>query len=575
MDMVGGSTKKMQHAQKHERLPLIVISIISLFGSLLLFGSSLHGTFVYDDAAIMERKDLRQISAVWTTVWSQRTNAGGTVNEGYRPLSMAMYALQYSIFGDNPFSFHLFNILLHALTTISVYLLVVALFKQQPLAFFSALLFLFLPIHSENVSAIRYREDILSAFYMIWSWLAFLKAQEVQKRQWLWYSISGVLYLGCLLSKELLLFSPIIIWIISLKHSAVQRSTARCAVVFGTGLAVYIGLRMMVYGIHGVDVTVSQPPFNPLIGTDALTHIATTGKIFLTYVAKSFIPLNLSVTYSFNHFPVVSHPFASWESLIGLLLIGVMLFVAVRYRQTPAGVGTVIFLVSFIMVSKLLLRSADIFAERWMYFPSIGLIIPAAWFLSREYKKYPGMVIGLLLFVLGWYAVIDVERSAIWKNSMTLYQSMITDAPESAWAHYSMANYLLTLGKVEEAEKEALVSYAISPQLYESVELLGQVAGYKQDYEMAGTYFQAAIKLNTDNPVAHLNYALVLSKQKRYNESIDYLSDLLAKRPTDMRVRYVMALNLYKLGSYNEAEKFFDWDNSTPIDQKISQLEAF
>lgn len=567
--------KKIHLSQINRRLPLIAISVISLFGSFLLFGNSLHGSFVYDDVTIQERSDLLNIRAIWSTVWTQRTHAIGAKNEGYRPLSTATYALQYSIHRDNPFYFHLANIVLHAFTTTSVYLLVHALFGQQLMAFFASLLFLFLPIHSENVSSIRYREDMLSALAMIWSWLTFLWSQQESRKQWIWYIISGLFYLCSLLFKELLVLSPLIIWITSPKSSRASRSLLLWFAVFGTGLAFYIGLRVMVYGIYGLDPTISQPPFNPLVGTSLATHVATTGKIFFSYVAKSFIPLNLSVTYAFNHFPVVIHPLASWESMMGFLLMGTMIFAAVRHRQNPVGVGAVIFLVSYVMLSKLVLQSADIFAERWMYFPSIGLVIPAAWLLSLGYKKYSAIAIGLLLIILGWYAVINVERSAIWKNSTTLYQSMVKDAPQSAWAHFLLADHLLRMGNVHAAEKEAQAAYSISPERYETIELMGEVAGNKQEYETASKHFQTAIQLDPDNPVAHMNYAIVLSKQKRYEESIDSIANLLVKRPKDYRVRYVMALNLYKLGRFDEAKEFFDWDNSTPVDQKISQLEAF
>ena len=75
----------------------------------------------------------------------------------YRPLSIVMFAVEYEIFGLNPFFGHFFNVLFFAFVCCFVLLLMSRLFvdKNNWIAFVIALLFASHPIHTEVVANIK------------------------------------------------------------------------------------------------------------------------------------------------------------------------------------------------------------------------------------------------------------------------------------------------------------------------------------------------------------------------------------------------------------------------------------
>src|SRR3989344_9556414 len=125
----------------------LAVLAISVILSLAIFGNGLGGDFVFDDVAVVKnRSDLKDYSYflnLFTSPYHQNMPKTGL----YRPLTMAGYALNHFIFGSSPVSFHIVNIILHALNSFLVFLLVKYLLKSGRIAFLSFILFLFHPIH--------------------------------------------------------------------------------------------------------------------------------------------------------------------------------------------------------------------------------------------------------------------------------------------------------------------------------------------------------------------------------------------------------------------------------------------
>lgn len=103
------------------------------------------------------------------------------------PLTWLSHALDYAIWGPDPFGHHLTNIILHAVNSYCVVLLVVLLLSAGrisaptaagrsgglsgrwvlPASVIAGLLFGVHPVHVESVAWISERKDVLSAFFYI------------------------------------------------------------------------------------------------------------------------------------------------------------------------------------------------------------------------------------------------------------------------------------------------------------------------------------------------------------------------------------------------------------------------
>ena len=113
------------------------ISPILFLVSVACYANTLLNGFVYDDElqilANPYVKSWHYLPQIFTTtVWSFIGAAGDS--NYYRPLMTFTYLLLWKAFGDLPFGYHLFNILLNALVVVAVYSAGQQLFKSRSFA---------------------------------------------------------------------------------------------------------------------------------------------------------------------------------------------------------------------------------------------------------------------------------------------------------------------------------------------------------------------------------------------------------------------------------------------------------
>ena len=89
----------------------------------------------------------------------------------YRPVTMLTYMANHQVSPD-PFGFHLVNILLHALVTLAVLALARELLGSLLAATVAAALFAVHPVHTEAVSNVVGRAELLAAFLVLVTLLA-------------------------------------------------------------------------------------------------------------------------------------------------------------------------------------------------------------------------------------------------------------------------------------------------------------------------------------------------------------------------------------------------------------------
>ena len=111
----------------------------------------------------------------------------------WHPLTMISYAVDYRLWGLNPFGYHLENVILHSFNTFLVAILSARLYslaKTGPddrgaafSALVAALLFGLHPLHVESVSWASERKDALCGFFFILSIIAYLDYAHVNKNE--------------------------------------------------------------------------------------------------------------------------------------------------------------------------------------------------------------------------------------------------------------------------------------------------------------------------------------------------------------------------------------------------------
>ena len=84
-----------------------------------MYAVTLHGTYIFDDRAIILRDPRIADLTLWYEFWTQQYFPDAPDNL-YRPLVSMSYAIQWGLHGDQAWAFHLVNWLLGAATAAAV-----------------------------------------------------------------------------------------------------------------------------------------------------------------------------------------------------------------------------------------------------------------------------------------------------------------------------------------------------------------------------------------------------------------------------------------------------------------------
>ena len=152
-------------------IPLRAARIVAIaLLAALPYLNGLSGDFVFDDVGVIRDNPVIQRDPAWrvfTTVYEP-----GAL---YRPLTMLSYVANARVDGG-PMGFHAVNVLLHVAVALAFYALALQLLAAPTAAWIAAALFAVHPIHTEAVTGIVGRAELLAALFSIAALLALARA---------------------------------------------------------------------------------------------------------------------------------------------------------------------------------------------------------------------------------------------------------------------------------------------------------------------------------------------------------------------------------------------------------------
>ena len=158
---------------------LFHLLLIACF-AFLFYSNSFGNFFVWNDwTLIIENylvKDWSNLPEIFTSAfWKPLL---GEPPQIYRPLVLLSFTADFSLWGLNPWGYHLSNLLLHVLNSLLVYSLMG--FYTSPLtACVGSLLFAVHPIHTEAVTYISGRVELLMSLFLLGGTVVFLATLSV------------------------------------------------------------------------------------------------------------------------------------------------------------------------------------------------------------------------------------------------------------------------------------------------------------------------------------------------------------------------------------------------------------
>lgn len=521
----------MPAAEARSRLvpPLLILAAVALS----YFNAAGNG-FIYDDTDLIRDNPLirgwHNLPEIFTTgYW---TAARGSSYGLYRPLAISSFVIDHAIGGLSPLAYHLDNILIHFLCSVMVYLVLKAVTGRGLPAAFSALIFAVHPVHTEAVTWLSGRAEILCVLLLLMSFWVFLTRRQCAP----WVFISAAVFMLALLAKETAAVLPLIVAVYLLLYDAEGGRRERLVRLakalwpFAVALLVYLLIRSYVLAEYQTppESTVPLHDFPPY--QRPLTMITA----FFHYIRLGLVPTGLSAFYYFFT--------SSWldYTVVAVLLLAAGLAVFSRKlarNHRDASFGMSVFLVSLLPVSNIV-PSGIIMSERAMYLPSLGICL----LLGLAFSRLAGLAEG---------------RSATYRPAAyalfaaaALLLSATTVARNPFWGDIDRFREaeLASAGRQVEIMPEAAISYMTLAY----VRVYNQVFG-EETYRV----IDRGLSLAPDDASLHYLKGLCLEHDGRVPDALREYEASASLSP-DHTAFYRASSMLVRLGRPGEAEAMLD-----------------
>ncbi len=171
----------------NRKITIWIIAAICVAG-FLLYGGSLQNGYNLDDDYVCENHELvKQGIKGIPEIFASRYNNSGGVMFGYRPVTIAIYAIEYQIFGESTAIGHFFNVIYYIIACIILFFFLRKLLETKfsstnlLISIVVTAIFMAHAIHSEVVLSLKNREEILCLIFCLTSALLALRYYDKRK----------------------------------------------------------------------------------------------------------------------------------------------------------------------------------------------------------------------------------------------------------------------------------------------------------------------------------------------------------------------------------------------------------
>ena len=549
----------------------IQAKLILLLTPLIIYFSTIGYDYAVDDHSIITSHDqvLSGLEGIDDIFTSNYRHGVQKFNDGlYRPLSLAVFAIFEEIAPGSPFPGHALNIGLYTLLTFLVFSFIkkLPISQANKIAFWTALFFAVLPIHTEVAANIKSLDELLSITFGLTTCLLAIKYLQQKRTSYL--ALASVTFSMALLSKEssltYLAIVPLIAYIFFPKTSFKTTIFIMAPLVIVGGLWLYIRQRVL-NSMPPLDPEVFGMLNNPLTIIDNYPdQLVSALNVQLTGLYKLFIPYPLLHDYSYNYFPIIE-----MGSLAGVLLL---LFFAAIAAITVWGIikrkywafGLAFYGITLSPVANVLFQNSTIFGERLLFTPSLGIVLTVVVLISQLKLSKRWVWIPAALAVV--YGALSFDRQRYWKDNETLFSQDIQHLEASARGNYNYATILYMKYKdgerVESLKQEALLCFdraiSIYPDYLDAWNNKGSLHIFAREYQPAEEAFLKAIEIQPLYGKAYFNLAVVYQETQRYKLAAEYYQKSIDHNIANADAYYGLGYNLGFMNEMNGARAAFE-----------------
>jgi len=462
---------------------------------LLAYGPSFRAGFIWDDDVHVtgnaQMRDFQGFFRIWTTPEAV-----------YYPLTSTFFWIETHLWGNKPFGYHLFNLIVHIANSFLVYLILQSFFEFF-IAFFAALLFAVHPIQVESVAWITELKNLLSAFFCLMSALFYLLYSGTMTRgRGKRYLAALFFFILAVLSKSQVVMLPVVFlffhWFKKDKPLPGQlKALAPFFLISLLASCWTIWEQTFHSGAFGNDWTA---PF--------LERLLRSAHILWFYAAKIAFPHPLMFLYP--KWTTDVHSFRSYFPLF-LLMLTTLFLTLLRKKIAPRVLFCLLYfavmLFPFLGFFNIYFMKYSFVGDHFVYHAGLGLMVVFACFINgiRKPKTLKWFMMALTVLVLTGMTYV---HALTFRSSETLWRDTANKNPRAWLAFHNLATVLYSRWDVMGAIRNYELALKIRPDFAEAHSNLSYLLASTHQGDLAIAHGLAAIRLQPNSAASHLNLGI-------------------------------------------------------------------
>ncbi len=548
--------QKAPATASNDRFLIFGICVFLVAIVFLVFGRTLQFPFVNfdDDRYVYENTTV--VHGLTLHGMASAFDARGEHN--WIPLTTLSHMLDCQLYGLKAGGHHLTNVLLHAASTVLLFLVLRRMTRALWRSAFVAALFAIHPLGVESVAWIAERKDVLSGvFFMLtlWAYAAYAR----NPKSWMHYSAALVFAALGLMSKPMLVTLPFVLLLLDywpLKRFTSPSVPGRLVIEKIPFLALSVAACVMTWVMQqtaGATNTLAMFPLPLRIENAFVSGVRYLGKIFWPENLAAFYPLP-------GHWP-------AWLVIFSVALLAALCVGSVAWRKKYPFLltGWFWFAGMLVPVIGLVQVGSQAMADRYVYLPQIGLYVLITWLvveLTVSFRPHLVMLAGLAMVVLAALTCRACVQVSYWSNSETLWRHALASTPDDVWAqnvlgyaiaHNNLGSALLQDGQIDEAIVQFQKVQNIDPEDAAACYNLGNAFLQEGRMDEAITQFRQALKLNPNNAIASYDLGNALLQEGQVDEAMVQFQEAQKRGVADAEAFFNLGNALLQAGRVDEA----------------------
>ena len=536
---------------------LILIAIVGT----LAYSNSFSVPFQFDDDAYIVNNPIIRTFDYFTAPWEVTTLIRHSPTSLPPALRFALitrsigyfsFAVNYRLNGLDVAGYHIFNLIIHILSGMLVFLILHAILKTDrftspageappwprewiPIA--SSLLFVSHPIHTQAVTYLSQRFASLASFFYLLSVLFYIRSRSelpgVRRRAM--YIAALVSAVAAMLTKEFTFTLPFMIALCEVTFCrGTLRGRMRLLAPFAVTLLIIPTLVFLQQAnLDSLDSTMRAITAADVSKISRTDYLLTQFRVVVLYIRLLFFPVNQNVDHdvpiphSLSEAPV----FLSFLFLLALFSAGVLFYIVSGKRKGNPELRLVAFGILWffitLSVESSVIPLGELVAEYRMYLPSVGLIVAVISLAScgaRRFLKYrisgSAFLYGFCIATVVVLSIATYHRNTVWGTEISLWEDAARKSPKKIRPHQNLGTYYFMRGRLQDARRELSAALALDPNEPEIHNNLGLVYKKQGEYDHAIQEFTTVLKLDPADSMAHYNLGNLFLAQGKIPEAI-------------------------------------------------------